>query len=235
MFIFSNKPQTDNGKQTARKTAEIESPLFPTKVRILLLATVIVSFMAAIFLTGWDVFTVTKSQISNYAVRLSGARGKITKGKKVKRPLPPVHPLRFFPREIEGYTLFGPQKVPGEGDYAAEAVLKPEEEEFAAVEPISVYIRITYYGSNDIAQKAIDRDLSVRGISDRVNIEIGDAPTNAGYTKDQGMLLVEWVKSGYVVEVSANYEQAVPMKKTGTLEKHVVKVGNMIRSAMVLE
>lgn len=232
MILLSNTPQTDDAKQAAEKTAEIEGPLFSTRTRVLLISMIIISSLTAIFFTGWDIFNVSENQIIDSASRLSGAKGKVSKASKEKRPLPPVHPQHFFPSNLEGYTIFGRQKVPGEDNYAAEAIFKSEEEQFAGSEPISVYAKITYYGSDDAAQKAIDRDLSVRGAQDRINIAIGDVATGAGYTEDQSTLFVEWVKSGYAFQVSAGYVQATPIERTGGLEKNAVTVGKAIFSSM---
>lgn len=230
MFTLNNKSQTDDGKNAAEKTAEIERPLFSTKIRLSLISIIIISSLVAIFFTGSDMLGVIQNQAINTASRLSGAKGNALEAQKAKHPLPPVHPVHFFPKRLEGYEVFGRQKVPGEKEYAAEAIFKSEAEQYSLGAPISVYAKITHYGSNDAVQKVIDQDLSARGAQDRVNIDIGDVAVSAGYTKDQGTLYIEWGWSGYAFQISASYIDAIPSEGKSMLEKNAVTVGNAIWS-----
>ncbi len=231
MFLHSSKLQpgkqssVDEGKE---KEKLIKKPLFSIRERRILALLVVVSFLAAFTSTGWEITELAKNKARNI---VSGHLAK-AKDSQQAGPVPPVHPVYFFPKEVKGYTVFGRQKVRGEENYAAEAIFKPEDEKYTLVEPLNVYVKIIYCGSDEAAQKAIDSLMTHRKITQRINVEIIGIKINAGYTEDHGTLIMAWVKNGYAVEINASYTEVIPQVQTDSLEKNAVEVAKEVWEKM---
>jgi len=224
MLLCSSQSGPDGNQPSTDKAGETKNPLFTARVRRILIALVAISFLAAFTSTGWEIVELTKGQIKGSTIgHLASVQGDQKKG-----PLPPVHPIYFMPKSLPGYTVVGRQKVRGEEPYAAEAIFKPEDEQYTLVEPLNVYAKIAYYGSNDAAQKAIDAVMNHRNIVDRTDINVGNVGTSAGYTEDRGSLVIAWIKNGFAVEVDASYTQIIPGEKSNSLEKNAVPVAKEI-------
>lgn len=227
-FFKNGKPGKHRAK--ADSPTQDKQPLFSSRARVLLISLVILSFSSAFASAGWEIITMAKTQIMD-------ASGHLTpvKGDQKQRAKPPVHPVHFFPKQVKDYTIFGKQKVRGEEDYAAEAIFKPDSEQYSMVEPLNVYVKISYYASDEEAQKAIDRVMSGRKIVDRVNLDVGVASAGAGYTTDRSTLIVAWVKNGYAVEIDSSYTEVIPAQKTTALEINAQAVGKEIWGKMATE
>ncbi|MBE0448330.1 MAG: hypothetical protein IBX64_09585 [Actinobacteria bacterium] len=229
MFLIGSKSHPDDSQSSLDKAEGTKEPLFSARALKTLVSLIVISFLAALISTGWEITELAKSQVrSGTTGHLAVAQG----GQKVSLPPPPVHPVHFFPKSVPAFTVFGRQKVRGEEANAAEAIFKPEDEQYSLVEPQNVYVKIAYYGSDDAAQKAIDRVMSHRKINDRISISVNGIGTSAGYTGDHGSLIIAWVKNGYAVEIDASYTQIIPTEKTGSLEKNAVVIAKEILARM---
>lgn len=214
----------------ADSSEQDKQALMSSRARALLVSLIVLSFLGAFASAGWEIVTMAKTQIMDASGHLAPV-----KGDQKQRAKPPVHPVHFFPKQVKDYTVFGRQKVRGEEDYAAEAIFKPDIEQYSIVGPLNVYVKISYYASDEEAQKAIDRVMSGRKIVDRVNLDVGGASASAGYTADHSTLIVAWVKNGYAVEIDSSYTEVIPQEKTDALEINAQAVGKEIWGKMASE
>jgi len=223
MSLLGKTSQPDEKSALENERPETGQPLVSVKLRRILMAAIVLSFMAAIASTGWEIIKLTESKISGSTDNFAA-----TGGNKGIRPLPPVHPVEFLPKSLKGYTVFGKQRIRGEEDYAAEAIFKPDDEQYTLVAPLNVYVRIVYCGSDGDAKKAIDLSMAHKNVTDYIDVDVVGIATDAGYTEDRGTLVIAWVNNGYMVELDASYTQVIPKEEIDSLEKNAVVVAKEI-------
>lgn len=144
---------------------------------------------------------------SNVALRRSfaSARGKIkaASDEEGARKKPKVGPLKLLPPRLPDYLTNARHGVPGQEDFAAEAIYQPKSEELSLKTPLNVYVRIAYHGARGEANRAIASISKERFPAQRAEIEINGRKALTGYDATYGSYFIGWTLENYSIGVDA--------------------------------
>lgn len=196
-----------------------------TRERKVVAISIAVSLAMALTAVIWEIGLQTASrrpQIGRGKPQIAVVQGEMNQSSSsqtLSTAKAPIDPVKLMPREVKGFTVSGVQRVRGEIKNAAEALFKPEEAQDIAPRPHSVYVRISYEGSEQAALNAIGELMNSRGVKERISYMVNGMPTTAGRNEDRSSFIVAWTKAGYVIEIDSGYTREVPVSEGGELEK----------------
>ncbi len=207
-------------------------PYLTKRERAAIAVSIAVSIAIALITIGWEILeqaSVGKPQRSSV---INGVENRSLKLAGRMATKAPVDPLKLIPRAVSGFTVSGIQRVRGETKDAAEALFKPVETQDIESRPHSVYVRISFHGSERAALNAIGDLMDSRDVRERVEYVVKGIPTTAGYTEDRSSFVAAWSRAGYVFEIDSGYAREVPVSSEGELEKSARAVAEAVAAKM---
>lgn len=140
------------------------------------------------------------------------------------------HPLDYLPKEIDGYKTKMRQKFPEDRDIAAEAIYQPEDEQLSFATPVNAYVKVTFFGDERAALRDLNKRMKNYPVAASINpLDFGNTDVQAGYSEDEGELLLFWVEEGYAFFINTVFYPVVPAQKDNHLYNVTLHVFQAIR------